>query len=102
VLPEIAEAARVARDRLAANAAAASAAASAVASATPPGARVTSSAPAPTTAAAGSVMSQATRMFPAMPHRTAASRFEPAEPAPSTALDTVCVVDTGNPRCAVV
>ena len=40
-------------------------------------------------------MTQARRMFPATPQRTAFSRR--VAPAPSTEPDTVCVVETGNP-----
>src|SRR5574338_338422 len=65
----------------------------------PPGSRVMSSMAAPTSAAAGSVRIHATRMFPATPQRTAENPR--IAPAPSTEPDTVWVVDTGKPRCAV-
>ena len=65
----------------------------------PPGSRVTTSIPAPTAAAAGSVKSQATTIFPAIPQRTA-EKWELA-PEPSTELETTWVVDTGKPKCAV-
>ena len=54
---------------------------------------------APTSAAAGIVRIQATRMFPATPQRTA---WKPrTAPAPSTDPEIVCVVETGKPKCAV-
>ena len=49
--------------------------------------------PAATSAAAGIVRTQATTMFPATPQRTAESRF--VAPAPMTAPDTTCVVESG-------
>src|SRR5918996_3085067 len=66
----------------------------------PPGSRVRDSIAAPTTPAQGIVRTQAIRMFPATPQRTALRRF--VAPAPSTEPETVCVVETGKPRCAVV
>ena len=51
--------------------------------------------PAPTSPAHGMVMTQATRMLPATPQRTAESLR--VAPAPSTEPEIVCVVDTGNP-----
>jgi hypothetical protein len=62
--------------------------------------RVTSSIKAPTAAAQGMVMIQASTMFPATPQRTAESRRE--APAPMTEPEIVCVVETGKPKCAVV
>ena len=64
-------------------------------SASPAGRRVSTSIPAPTRAAAGIVSTQATRMLPATPQRTAFSRR--VAPAPSTEPEIVCVVDTGKP-----
>ena len=51
----------------------------------------------PTTAAAGSVSTQATAMLPATPQRTADRRF--AAPAPMIAPDITCVVESGKPAC---
>ena len=61
----------------------------------PPGRRVRSSIPAPTSPAQGIVMIQARRMFPATPQRTALSLRD--APAPRTEPLTVCVVETGKP-----
>ena len=63
--------------------------------AAPPGTRVTPCMAAPTSAAHGIVSSQAVRMLPATPQRTAERRL--AAPAPSTEPETVWVVDTGKP-----
>ena len=66
----------------------------------PPGSRVSTSISAPTAAAHGIVMIQATRMLPATPQRTAESRR--VAPAPMTLPEITCVVETGKPKCAVV
>ena len=55
--------------------------------------------PAPTSPAHGIVITQATRMFPATPHRTAERRW--VAPAPSTQPLITCVVETGKAECAV-
>ena len=68
--------------------------------ASPAGSLVTSSIRAPTAAAHGIVMIQAATMFPATPQRTADRRRD--APAPITEPEIVCVVETGNPKCAVV
>ena len=64
-------------------------------SAVPPGSRVSVSMPAPTSPAHGMVITQATRMLPATPHRTADSLR--VAPAPSTEPEIVWVVETGKP-----
>src|SRR6185503_9520986 len=51
--------------------------------------------PPPTIAAAGIVSTHAIMMFPATPQRTAETRL--AAPAPITAPEIVCVVDSGKP-----
>ena len=56
----------------------------------------TQAARAPTTAAAGSVNSQASDTLPAMPQRTAARPR--AAPAPKIDPVATCVVDRGKPR----
>ena len=66
----------------------------------PPGSRVRYNIAAATTPAAGNVNSQAVRMERTIPHRTEESLR--AAPAPSIEPVTVCVVDTGKPKWAVV
>ena len=51
-------------------------------------------------AAAGKVSTQATRMLPATPHRTADRRF--VAPTPMIAEVIVCVVEIGSPNPAAV
>src|SRR3954464_12855056 len=48
-------------------------------------------------AAAGMVSTHAMTMLPATPQRTADTRF--AAPAPMTAPEITCVVDSGKPTC---
>ena len=66
------------------------------ASGAPQGTLVTSCTKLPTSPAHGKVIGHATTMLPAMPQRTAEKRT--VAPVPSTALETVNVVETGKPR----